>query len=72
MDRPAYCKKCGRLLTDDEIGLHKKLFNRAAVSFMCISCCAEYLDVTRELLEEKIRQFKEMGCTLFGANSIID
>ncbi len=65
MGRQENCKKCGRLLTRDEIGLHKKLFNRAAVSFLCISCSAEYFGVTPGLLEGKIRQFKEMGCTLF-------
>lgn len=59
------CKKCGRKLSRDEIGLHKKLFNRAAESFYCISCSAEYFGVTAALLEEKIIQFKEMGCTLF-------
>lgn len=59
------CKKCGRLLDRDEIGLHKKLFNRAAESFFCIDCCGEYFGVSRELLEKKIRQFREMGCTLF-------
>ena len=59
------CKKCGRKLSRDEIGLHKKLFNRAADSYYCISCSAEYFGVTANLLEEKISQFKEMGCTLF-------
>lgn len=60
-----YCKKCGRHLTHNEIGLHKKLFNRGADSFYCIDCCAEYFEVSKELLEKKIVQFKEMGCTLF-------
>lgn len=59
------CKKCGKMLTSDEIGLHKKLFNRAAASFFCIDCSAEYFGVNTGLLEEKIRQFKETGCTLF-------
>ena len=59
------CAECGRALTKDEIGLHKKLFNRYASRFMCIDCCASYLDVPRRMLELKIRQFKDMGCTLF-------
>ncbi len=63
--REKRCRNCGRALTRDEIGLHKKLFNRAADSFLCISCSAEYFGVGTQLLEEKIRQFKEMGCTLF-------
>lgn len=59
------CRNCRRTLTLDEVALHKKLFNRAADSFLCIFCSAEYFGVTTPLLEEKIRQFKEMGCTLF-------
>lgn len=59
------CKKCGKELTQDEIGLHKKLFHRGADSFLCIRCCSAYFGVGVELLEKKIRQFKEMGCTLF-------
>ncbi len=59
------CMKCGRLITHDEEGLHRKLFNRAAESFMCIDCCAEYLEVPAECLEEKIKEYKALGCTLF-------
>lgn len=59
------CGRCGRSLTRDEMGLHRKLINRAADSFFCISCNAEQFGVTTALLEEKIRQFREMGCTLF-------
>lgn len=65
MDKTEQCRKCGRTLTRDEIGLYRKLFNRAADSFFCISCISEYLDISTELLEQKIQQFKEMGCTLF-------
>lgn len=59
------CMKCDRVLSKDEIGLHKKLFNRGAEQFMCIDCIAAYLEVPKELLESKIEQFKSMGCTLF-------
>lgn len=65
MDREQKCQKCGKALNRDEIGLHRKLFNRAADSFLCICCSAEYFGVSKVLLEQKIRQFKEMGCTLF-------
>lgn len=36
-----------------------------AAFFLRMSCSVEYFGVTTELLEKKIRQFKEMGCTLF-------
>lgn len=70
MDREQPCRKCGNMLTRDEIGLYRKLFNRGADSFLCISCSAEYFSVTTQLLEEKIRQFKEMGCTLFEQSGV--
>ncbi len=59
------CKKCGKELSGNDIGLTKKLINRGSTDFLCINCIAEKFDCTKELLEEKIRQFKESGCTLF-------
>ncbi len=59
------CKKCSKELSGNDIGLTKKLINRGSTEFLCIDCIAEKFDCTKELLEEKIRQFKESGCTLF-------
>lgn len=59
------CKQCGRILTKDEVALHKKLYNRGASSFFCIDCSSQYLEVPVSLLEKKIEEFKAMGCTLF-------
>ena len=59
------CFKCDKSITADEIALHKKLFSKTSTEFMCISCAAEYFEVTRELLEEKIKQYKDIGCSLF-------
>ena len=59
------CKKCGKELSGNDIGLTKKLINRGSTEFLCIDCIAEKFDCTKELLEEKIRQFKESGCSLF-------
>lgn len=59
------CKKCGKELSGNDIGLTKKLINRGSTEFLCIDCIAEKFDCTKELLEEKIRQFKGSGCTLF-------
>ncbi len=60
------CIKCGKVVTSDEAALCKKLINRATEKYMCLCCAAEYFDVTKELLEDKIRQYKAFGCTLFG------
>ena len=59
------CKKCGKKLSGNDIGLTKKLINRGSTEFLCINCIAEKFDCSKELLEEKIKQFKESGCTLF-------
>ena len=59
------CIQCGAPLTSDEVGLTKKLINRGAASFLCIHCLAKEFWVSEELLQEKIMQFRAMGCTLF-------
>lgn len=59
------CKKCCKELSGNDIGLTKKLINRGSTEFLCINCIAEKFDCSKELLEEKIKQFKESGCTLF-------
>ena len=60
------CYQCGRRLTADEIGAHKKLVNRGAETFLCKACLAARFRVSEALIDEKIRQFKAMGCTLFA------
>ena len=61
------CYVCGKEpLSKDEIGLTKKLIDRKAKSFYCISCLSEELDVTEEELLAKIEDFKNEGCTLFS------
>lgn len=59
------CYQCGRRLTRDETALYRKLFNRGAERFLCLTCQAAHLRVTEELLREKIEEFREYGCTLF-------
>ena len=59
------CKKCGKTLSYDEIGIHKKMINRGATEFFCLSCLAEETGSTEEKLKERIRHFREQGCMLF-------
>ncbi len=59
------CKKCGRTLTYDEIGCHKKMINRGATEFFCLTCLAEHIHVTEERLKERIEHFRATGCLLF-------
>lgn len=60
-----HCMECGRELTRDEIGLHKKMINRGALQYLCITCLAAYYSTTEEHMRERIRHFREQGCTLF-------
>ncbi len=62
------CIKCFKELSNDEIGLTKKLINRGATEFMCIDCLADKFKVTPERLQEKIKEFKEHGCLLFASD----
>ncbi len=59
------CKKCGKTVSFNEIGLTKKLINRGSTEYYCINCLGETFSCSTELLEKKIEQFKKQGCTLF-------
>lgn len=63
------CLRCGRLLVPDEIALTKKMINRGASQFFCLSCLALHFSVPEEALRRKITEFREMGCTLFAPAS---
>ena len=60
------CMKCGRPLSGDEIGLHKKMINRGSTEFMCITCLAGFFHCEEDLLRKKIEQFRQQGCMLFA------
>lgn len=63
--RQDVCIKCGKPVSRDERGLTKKFINRGTENYFCIHCLAEHLGVSTRLLENKIKQFRDMGCTLF-------
>lgn len=66
------CIKCGKPLSVNEIGLHKRLINRGAEEYMCKACLAKHFNVSAELLDEKIKMYIMQGCTLFSENDILD
>lgn len=59
------CELCCCNLSKDEVAINKKLLGRNCKQFLCLQCLSEYLNIDIEILEEKIVQFKEDGCTLF-------
>ena len=65
MAEPVRCVRCGAVLAKDEIALTRKLVNRGAEEFFCLSCLADHFQLTEDILRKKIDEFKAMGCTLF-------
>ena len=65
MAEPVRCVRCGAPLVKDDIAMTRKMINRGAESFYCLSCLADPFELTEDILREKIREFKAMGCTLF-------
>ncbi len=59
------CMKCKKNITLDEAAMTKKLINRGTSSYYCADCLAEAFEITPDDIWEKIRYFKETGCTLF-------
>ena len=65
----AVCKNCGRELLGDEIGLTKKMINRGATEWMCLTCLSKFFGCSEALLLRKIEEFRSMGCSLFSKKS---
>ncbi len=63
----AICKKCSKELHKDETAIYKRLINRAATAdeLLCKNCLAEHLGVTADVIDDKIKHFRDIGCTLF-------
>lgn len=64
----AVCNLCQAPLQNDEIAIYKKLINRKADTFLCKQCLSKMICCDPELIDEKIRQFREAGCFLFPSN----
>lgn len=61
------CAYCGKeRLCKNEIGLCKKLIHSKVERMMCLTCLAEYFEMTEEDLENIIERYKLQGCPLFG------
>jgi hypothetical protein len=59
------CYLCEDELDKIAVGLNKKLLDIKIKRFYCLSCLANYLDVTVEELLVKVDEFKEQGCKFF-------
>lgn len=64
------CYRCGRTgLSRDEIGLNRKVVNRAVERFLCLSCLAAEFGESEAALVAYADRLREQGCTLFPAVS---
>ena len=60
-----YCIKCSKLLTNDDIGFHRKVVNSGAKECMGIEGLGDHFGISVERAHEMIEHFRQSGCTLF-------
>ena len=65
MNEPLRCVRCGAPLMKDDVAMTRKMINRGTETFYCLSCLADHFELTEDILREKIKEFRAMGCTLF-------
>lgn len=58
------CRK--EKLDKNTIGINKKLLGLNVSQFYCIDCLAEFLNVEKQDILDKIEEFKSEGCKLFN------
>lgn len=68
MNKNICCSFCGVDLTKDECGINRKILEHDTKNkiWRCLMCLADYLECSKEELEDKIEEFKAEGCKLFG------
>jgi hypothetical protein len=59
------CYLCDEELDKVAVGLNKKLLGKESKRYYCINCLSVYLDVSVEVLLDKVEEFKDGGCALF-------
>ena len=57
-----YCIHCGKELSFNDIGAHKKFINRGSREFMCISCLSAELKVPEKHIYEKSLDKLKLRC----------
>ena len=66
MKKKKNCVSCGKQdLSKNEIGINQKLLGMDIRQFFCLSCLADYLEVSEEAILDKIEEFRAEGCKLF-------
>ena len=62
----AVCVSCGKTnLSKNEVGVNIKLLGENVRNYYCLTCLADFLDVSAQDILDKIAEFKAEGCKLF-------
>ena len=59
------CDLCGASLSQDEVGLSRKLLGRGNDDCLCLKCLGKKFKVSEGQLREMIERYRKSGCTLF-------
>ena len=59
------CKQCGRILTKDEIGLHKKLIIAALTSYFALTAAANILRFPFHFFKRKLKNLRRWDARCF-------
>lgn len=62
------CTICNKILSTNDIGLYKRLVSMVNDEYICKECLAQRFNCDVEVLNAKIKQYVDMGCTLFELN----
>lgn len=62
------CINCNKILTTNDIGLYKRLVSMINDEYLCKECLAKRFNCDIKVLDVKIKQYVDMGCTLFELN----
>lgn len=65
MSKKIICCVCGSSVSKIPKALSLKLLGKTHPSYYCLTCLANYLDITEAELLDKAEDFKREGCTLF-------
>lgn len=60
-----FCTSCNKAVSKEEKGITMKMFGKDIKKYYCLDCLAAMLDVTTDVLKEKIEDFRNEGCKLF-------
>ena len=59
------CRRCGKELNMDDVGLSRKMIHRTTIQCFCVECLADHFELPAKILYEQIERYRAAGCSLF-------